>query len=228
VTGLVVGLTGGIGSGKTAASDEFGRLGATVIDTDLISRELTAAGGAAIEPIRAAFGDAAIDADGALDRARMRAAVFADPVQRGRLEAILHPRIDAEVRRRLAAAPAEPYTVLVVPLLHAGSAYLPLMARILVVDCPEELQVARVVERSGLRPEEVRAIIAAQPPRAARLAMADDVVRNDGDLAALAAAVRGLHQSYSALAGGRGDPGGAPADARPGGCRSTPASTDGS
>lgn len=199
-TPFIVGLTGGIGSGKSAAADRFGELGAAVVDTDVIAHALTAPGGAAIESIRAAFGDALIGADGALDRATMRARVFAEPAERVRLEAILHPMIRDEGARQCAAAQA-PYVVLVVPLLIESGTYRARCARIVVVDCPEAVQIARVQARSGLSAAQVEAIMAVQIPRAERLAAADDVIDNGGDLPFLFAQVDALHPRYVALAG---------------------------
>lgn len=196
----IVGLTGGIGSGKSAASDRFGLCGAAIVDTDLIARELTAAGGAALPAIRASFGDGLIAADGALDRAAMRARAFADPAERQRLEAILHPMIRAESDRQCAVAEA-PYVVLVVPLLIESGSYRQRCQRIAVVDCDEAVQVARVMSRSGLPREQVEAIMAAQLPRAERLAAADDVIDNSGKLEQLYRQVDALHVRYLALAG---------------------------
>jgi len=192
---FVVGLTGGIGSGKSAAAEEFARLGATVIDTDAIAHELTRAGGAAIAGVRRLFGDAAIGADGAMDRAWARARVFSDAGAKARLEALLHPMIREESARRIAAA-AGPYVVHVVPLLVESPGYRERVQRVLVVDCPEETQVERVLARSSLPREEVLRIVAAQAPRAARLAAADDVIDNSGDIAALRKRVAELHARY--------------------------------
>lgn len=192
---MIVGLTGGIGSGKSAAADIFAELGAAVVDADAIAHELTAPGGAAIESIRAAFGDEMIGANGALDRAAMRKRVFADAEAKVRLEAILHPMIRAEVDRRIGEARA-PYVVLVVPLLVESGSYRQRVQRVAVVDCPEETQVARVMARSGLSTQEARAIMAAQVSRAERLAAADDVIDNGGDLAGLRAQVEALHRRY--------------------------------
>lgn len=191
----VVGLTGGIGSGKSAAAEEFGRLGATLVDTDAIAHELTQAGGAAMPPIRAQFGDDYVDATGAMDRARMRALVFRDPAARNKLEALLHPMIRAESARRIAAA-AGPYVVHVVPLLVESADYRQRVSRVLVVDCPPEVQLARVRQRSGLSADEVARIIGAQTKREVRLAAADDVIDNSGTLDALHKQVRELHASY--------------------------------
>ena len=197
---LVIGLTGGIGSGKTAVAEEFARLGATVVDTDEIAHELTSAGGAAIPGVRDLFGDAFIDAHGAMDRRKMRERVFADPPARQRLEALLHPLIREESRRRIASARG-PYVVHVVPLLIESPDYRRRVDRVLVVDCPEDAQLARVRKRSGLAEEEVRRIIAAQATRAMRQAVADDVIDNGGSLDALSAQVRALHQRYLQMAG---------------------------
>jgi dephospho-CoA kinase len=170
--------------------------GAAVLDADALAHELTAPGGAAIEPIRAAFGDAMITPSGALDRAAMRALVFAQPPQRARLEAILHPRIGQALRERAATTPGA-YLVLVVPLLVESLArWRAEVDRIAVVDCPEALQLQRVVARSALPLEQARAIVAAQATRAARLAAADDVIDNGGDLAALQRQADALHRSY--------------------------------
>ena len=196
---LVVGLTGGIGSGKSAAADAFGKLGATVVDTDAIAHELTGPGGAAIADVRRLFGDALIDAAGAMDRKRMRELVFADAGKKQRLEALLHPMIRAESERRIAAAPG-PYVVHVVPLLVESPGYRERVGRVLVVDCPEALQISRVRQRSGLPEAEVRRIIASQIQRESRLAAADDVIDNSGSIAAMQQQVRQLHERYLALA----------------------------
>lgn len=202
---FVVGLTGGIGSGKSAAADCFAALGVPVVDTDAIAHALTAPGGAAIEPIRRAFGDGALTAAGALDRAAMRCRVFADPAARARLEAILHPMIraaaEAEIHR-LASADF-PYVVLVVPLLAETGGYRERVHRVAVVDCAEETRLARVMARSGLSRAEAAAIMAAQAGREARLAIADDVIANDAGLAELRARVAELHGRYLLLARGR-------------------------
>ena len=196
---FIVGLTGGIGSGKSAAATLFEKLGAAVVDTDAIAHELTAPGGAAIAPIRSAFGGGVIDVRGALDRAAMRRTVFADAQAKARLEAILHPMIREEADRRCATAHA-PYVVLVVPLLVESGAYRSRVQRVAVVDCPEEVQVARVMARSRLSAEEARAIMAAQVARQARLAAADDVIDNGGTLSALAPRIEALHRRYLKMA----------------------------
>ena len=194
-----VGLTGGIGSGKSVASGMFAELGAGVVDTDEISRALTAAGGAAIDPIRQRFGPQFVAADGGLDRPRMRALVFDDMQAKHRLEAILHPLIRERSRAAVDAA-RQPYVILVVPLLFETGAYSDLVQRVAVVDCDESMQVSRASARSRLSEDEVRAIIAAQLPRAERLKRADDVLDNNGSEQALRRQVEALHARYLELA----------------------------
>ena len=191
---FVVGLTGGIGSGKSAAADEFAALGATIVDTDAIAHELTAKGGAAIPHIERLFG-AAFIAGGALDRKRMREHVFADPGAKKRLEELLHPMIREESAHRIAAA-SGPYVVHVVPLLIESADYRRRVNRVLVVDAPEAAQVERVAARSGLSADEVQAIMRTQAARAQRLAAADDVIDNSGTRDALRKQVAALHQKY--------------------------------
>ena len=198
-TPYVVGLTGGIGSGKSAAADLLAARGALVVDTDQIAHQLTAPGGAAMEPIREAFGNGVVAADGALNRAAMRALAFEDPDARKRLEAILHPMIRAESERQCRAA-TTPYVVLVVPLLIESGTYRERVRRLCVVDCPEDVQVLRVMQRSGLEERQVRAIMAAQASRAERLAAADDVIDNSRGYEELAAQVERLHGAYLQLA----------------------------
>lgn len=200
-----IGLTGGIGSGKSSAARLFAELGAGVVDTDEISHELTRAGGAAIAAIRQAFGTEFITPEGALDRSRMRERVFHDAAARAQLESILHPLIGTEARRRI-ATPSAPYVLIVVPLLLETGAYRDLVKRVLVVDCSEAQQIARTMQRSGLAESQVRAIMAAQIPRAQRLAQADDVISNDTDAAALRAQVRQLDRRYRDLATARRRP----------------------
>jgi dephospho-CoA kinase len=192
---FVVGLTGGIGSGKSAAADEFAKLGATVVDTDAISRELTESGGAAMQAVEALFGPAVVEPGGAMNRKRVRDLVFADPAAKRSLERLLHPMIREESARRIAAA-AGPYVVHVVPLLIESPDYRGRVDRVAVVDCPEETQVERVRARSGLSEEEVRAIMRGQVSRAERLAAADDVIDNGGARDALRKQVAALHQKY--------------------------------
>jgi dephospho-CoA kinase len=196
-----VGLTGGIGSGKSTAAKLFGNLGAAVVDTDAISHELTQAGGPAIGAIREAFGGGHIAADGSLDRSRMRELVFGNPDARSRLEAILHPMIRERSRADVAAA-KQPYVILVVPLLLETGAYRDLIRRVLVVDCSEARQIERATRRSLLSDAEVRAIMASQLPREVRRARADDVIDNDGGMDALRGQVGDLHDKYLLLARG--------------------------
>jgi dephospho-CoA kinase len=191
---FVVGLTGGIGSGKSAAADEFARLGAAVVDTDVIAHELTQADGAALPQIARLFGEDFIR-EGKMDRQRMRERVFSDPAAKKSLEALLHPMIREQSARRIAEADG-PYVVHVVPLLVESPDYRSRVDRVAVVDVPEELQIARVRARSRLPEEEVRAIIRSQAPRATRLAAADDVIDNAGSLAGLHNQVAALHQKY--------------------------------
>lgn len=196
---FVVGLTGGIGSGKSAAADRFAAHGIAVVDADAIAHELTAADGAAMPALRAAFGRDVAAAGGALDRPRMRRLAFADPAVRRRLEGILHPLIRELAAERCRAADS-PYVILAVPLLVESGTYRERCDRIVVVDCPEVLQIARVMARNGLGEAEVRAILATQAARGQRLAAADDVLANDGDLATLEARIGDLHQRYLLLA----------------------------
>lgn len=195
MSGFVVGLTGGIGSGKSTVADLFVAAGAGLVDTDAIAHELTAPDGAAMPAIAAAFGAAVLTPTGALDRAAMRQRVFADAGARQQLEAILHPMIRQLSDARCLAA-TTPYVVLAVPLLVESGTYRARCDRIVVVDCPESLQIERVMARNGLAAEQVRAIMAAQATRADRLAAADDVVLNDGGLTKLYEQVERLHLNY--------------------------------
>jgi dephospho-CoA kinase len=192
---LVVGLTGGIGSGKSAAADEFAAHGATVVDTDAIARELTEEGGAAVAHVEKLFGTEFLDEGGAMNRKKVRDLVFADPAAKRALEALLHPMIREESARRIAAA-GGPYVIHVVPLLIESPDYRSRVDRILVVDCPEETQLARVRARSGLSEDEVRAIMRTQSSRAERLAAAHDVIDNRGSRDALRKQVAALHKKY--------------------------------
>lgn len=194
-----VGLTGGIGSGKSTVANMFAARGAATIDTDLIAHQLSAAGGAAIPAIQAQFGADFITPDGAMDRAKMRERVFSDPTEKKRLESILHPLIRIETERAARQAQGI-YTIFVVPLLIESGDWAQRVSRILVVDCPEALQIARVMARSGLVETQVRAIMQQQASRAVRLAAADDVISNEGEAATLAPQVDRLHNLYTALA----------------------------
>jgi dephospho-CoA kinase len=194
-----IGLTGGIGSGKSTVAAELARHGASVVDTDAIAHALTGPGAPALRAIRDAFGPRAIGSDGALDRARMRETAFADPQARRLLEAILHPPILAEADRQARAARGT-YVVLVVPLLFETGGYRQRIARALVVDCPAAIQLARTAARPGLDEAQARRILAAQWPRWRRLQMADDVAWNGGTPAELASQCERLHARYAAAA----------------------------
>lgn len=195
----VVGLTGGIGSGKSAAADEFARLGAALVDTDLIAHRLTGPGGAALPAIQRLFGEGFVLPSGGMDRKRMRERVFADAGARKSLESVLHPMIREESERQIAAA-AGTYVVHVVPLLVESGDFGRRVDRVLVVDCPEATQIARVRARSGLSGDEALAIVQAQASRAERLAAADDVIDNGGTLEDLRRQVAALHAKYAAMA----------------------------
>ena len=197
---FIVGVTGGIGSGKSTVAALFAALGAGVVDTDAISRQLTAPGGAAIPAIREKFGDDFINEDGSLSRTVMRERVFNHPPARKQLEAIMHGRIRDAVMAALEAA-SEPYVLLVVPLLIEVGSYRPILSRVLVVDCEEENQIKRASIRAGMTPTAVRAIMAAQTDRKTRLRVADDVIENNADLASLETVVRQLDRQYRTMAG---------------------------
>lgn len=195
-----VGLTGGVGSGKTTVANLLAKFGASIVDTDVISRELTSQDGAAMPAIIAHFGSQILDEVGALHRRAMRARIFSDPDARHELEAILHPMIRAESLRQCESADGV-YVVLVVPLLVEHlSDYRSFLDRIAVVDCDLEEQVARTAERPGLDAGQARAIAAAQIDRSSRLAVADDIIENRSDLDALQASIEQLHERYAKLA----------------------------
>ncbi|HNP36540.1 MAG TPA: dephospho-CoA kinase [Woeseiaceae bacterium] len=195
---LRIGLTGGIASGKSTVANIFAGLGAVVIDTDVIAREVVEPGQSALNEIRHEFGNSVIDADGRLDRAQMRRIVFDDDDARGRLEAITHPAIQAEAIRQ-AETQGGDYQLLVVPLL-VQSPLRDYVDRILVVDCDENTQIKRLKARDAESERQARRMLAAQASREQRLSIADDVVRNDGDLTATLAQVRDLHEQYLDLA----------------------------
>ena len=208
---LVIGLTGGIGSGKTTVAQCFEDRGIAVVDTDAIAHQITAAGGQAIGAIAQRFGEQMITADGSLDRQKMRDLVFEDPQQRQGLEAILHPMIRAISDRQLDLAHS-PYVLLAIPLLIESREPRERVHRILVVDCPESQQIERVMKRSGLSEARIRSIMAAQASREQRLAAADMVITNEGSLEAVEAQVEALHQRFlqeaHAVFGTRAAPGG--------------------
>jgi len=194
-----VGLTGGIGSGKSTVADLFAACGAAVIDTDQIAHQLTAPGGAAIAAIQAQFGADFLTVDGAMDRAKMRVRVFADPTAKQQLETILHPLIRSETERAALQAQGT-YLLFAIPLLVESGSWKQRLSRVLVVDCPETLQLQRVMQRNQLSEPQVRAIMATQASRAERLAAADDIIVNDGDRAALLPQIERLHALYLSLA----------------------------
>lgn len=197
-----VGLTGGVGSGKSTIGRMLSRHGAGIVDADAIAHELTQPGGIAIDALRTAFGAAAIGADGSLDRPWMRARAFADPGTRARLEAILHPLVRAASNHRAEelSAVGSPYVVFVIPLLVESGDARGRFDRILVIDCPEATQLARVCMRPGIDGSVARAILAAQATRAQRLEAADDVLFNEAPLDEIEARVGRLHQRYMELA----------------------------
>ena len=196
----VVGLTGGIASGKSTVARLFAGHGIAVADADVAAREAVAPGSEGLAEVVAAFGHDVLAADGALDRAAMRARVFGDDAARRRLEAIVHPRVRARLRADCAAA-AGPYAIAAIPLLAEGGrdAY-PWLARVLVVDAPAAAQLARLQQRDGIDAALAARMLAAQADRATRLALADDVLVNDGPAEALAAHVAALDRRYRMLA----------------------------
>ncbi len=203
----VVVLTGGIAAGKSAVSEAFARLGAAVVDTDVIARELVQPGQPALAAIVHDFGSGVLDAGGALDRKRMRELIFTDPDSKQKLEGILHPAIGAEVKRRIAALEA-PYCILVVPLLAESGRYA-WADRVLVADVDEETQISRAMARDRISREQALAILQSQASRQQRLALADDVIDNKGSLEQLDQAVAALHARYVLLAVQQAEAGGA-------------------
>ena len=198
---LIVGLTGGISSGKSTVAERFAARGVPCIDADQLTRDLVEPGEPLLKRLVASFGEGTLDAQGRLDRRRLRERVFADPVERRRLEALMHPAVYAAMRGRIAALDA-PYCLLVIPLLVETGAQ-SRVHRVLVVDVDEATQRARTAARDGVSPEQVEAILASQASRAERLAAADDVIDNGGDRDALEARVEALHHRYLALAQSR-------------------------
>ena len=193
---FVVALTGGIGCGKSTVAGLFAKHGAGIIDTDAIAHFLTQSDGDGIAAIRATFGQDYITEDGALDRAKMRKLIFSDVASKQRLQLLLHPLILEKTRAQLLRAQSKPYIILVVPLLPESPAFRKLAQRVLVVDCDENSQIARVMGRSRMGEAEVRNIIAQQTPRAERLQLADDIIHNDSSLDNLAEQVAVLHEQY--------------------------------
>jgi dephospho-CoA kinase len=197
-----IGLTGGIGFGKTTAARLFAELGAGIIDTDAIAAELTRPGGEAIDTIIETFGYNYVTCDGALDRKKMREAIFSDPAAKRQLEIILHPLILKQARAQLMQMQNRPYVIIVVPLLLESPSFRRLVQRVVVVDCQESIQIERVIKRNGMTAKQVSAIIAQQVPRDVRLQHADDLIRNDEGLDKLAEQVANLHDKYLSLASG--------------------------
>jgi len=197
-TPLLIALTGGIASGKTAVAELFAQLGVPVLDTDQIARDVVAPGMPALGQLVAEFGPEILDAQGRLDRARMRERVFGDPAQRRKLEAITHPAIRAELAQRSAAAGGD-YQIHVIPLL-VESGRTEAYDRVLVVDCPEQMQMARLMARDSSSREQAAEILAAQASREERLNAAHDVIENTGTLADLQRSVQILHRNYALLA----------------------------
>ncbi|CAG4917656.1 dephospho-CoA kinase [Paraburkholderia gardini] len=198
---FAVGITGGIGSGKSTVADLFAARGVPLVDTDVIAHRITAPGGIAMPSIARAFGPSFVAQDGSLDRTRMRALVFSDDTARSRLEAITHPLIRAETERERSEARG-PYVMVVVPLLVESGSWKTRVDRVLVVDCTVETQIERVMRRNAFTREQVLAIVARQATREARLAAADDVVVNDTvSIETLSMDVDALHRQYVALAG---------------------------
>ncbi len=199
---LLIGLTGGIGSGKSTVATLFVQHGARLIDTDEISHALTRSGGAAIPEIRTTFGNSFVDAQGALDRSKMRELVFAKPDAKKQLESILHPLILNLAKQTASSATSAPYTLIAIPLLFESTRYRDWLHRTLVVDCPEELQIARTMQRSGLDKALIQSIINQQISRSQRTALANDIILNDSDLATLSTQVDALHVRFLTIANG--------------------------
>jgi dephospho-CoA kinase len=200
---LVVGLTGGIGSGKTTVAQAFARLDVPLIDTDVIARELVAPGLPALKAIVSHFGNSFLTRDGELDRPKLREIVFSSAEQRAELERILHPRIREVVQSRLAELDV-PYCLIIIPLLSETGGY-PFLDRVLLVDAAEETQIARTMARDGLERQQVEQILASQSSREQRRAIADDIIDNNGDSASIQQQVEALHQHYLRLAESRAD-----------------------
>jgi len=192
-----IGLTGGIGCGKSTVAKLFEKYGPGIVDTDFISHQLTKAGGKAIPAIREQFGEALIAEDGSLNRPAMRNLIFSDLQAKMKLEAIMHPMILDQVLTELGQQKSKPYNIIIVPLLPERPEFQKLVQRILVVECSEEKQIERVINRNSMTESEVRAIISRQTPKAERLLLADDVISNEGSLEDLANHVAILHAHYS-------------------------------
>ncbi len=192
----VVALTGGIGAGKSEAAKMFAALNVPIVDVDVISHQLTAAGQPIVQTIAAQFGQEFITPDGALDRAKMREKVFGNDAQRKKLEAILHPAIHAQAMRELFKNTAAPYQILAIPLFFETDRYSGVVKSTLLIDCDESLQISRTLKRPGMTEEVVRAIIAAQASRSFRRALSNDIIENDETIEVLAEKVKKKHEKY--------------------------------
>jgi len=193
----IIALTGGLGSGKSEAAKQFAKLGVPVVDTDVIAHALTANGAPALKQISELFGPQFLTNEGALDRAKLRAHVFAHPQERSKLEALLHPLIRAAALKQLAENEHQQhpdYQILVIPLLFENNQYQTSIHKILLIDCDEQLQIARAMARSFLTQAEAQAILDAQVSRTTRLKLADEVIENNGTLAELTESVEKMHQ----------------------------------
>lgn len=195
---FTIALTGGIASGKTTASDYFAKQGVTIVDTDLIARDVVAPGTSALKDITTHFGQSVLQPDGSLDRAALRAHIFADPMQREWLEALLHPLIRVEANRQLKHAQS-PYAIVVIPLLHKDMLPAYPINRVLCIDVNESTQITRLTERDGLDASTAQAILSAQPSRQARLDIADDVIHNESSIEAFLQQLAKQHQHYLTL-----------------------------
>lgn len=193
---FVVGLTGGIGSGKSEAAQLFAKLGVPIVDVDAISHQLTSVGNPVLKEVINVFGKRYLLADGSLDRTALREKIFADDAARHQLEEILHPAIHKQALQELSKNTGAPYQILVIPLLFEGGHYQGIINRTLVIDCDESLQVARTIERSGLSEQAVMAVMRVQVARKIRLALADDVIKNNGSLQELSEKIARIHKKY--------------------------------
>lgn len=192
----VVALTGGIGAGKSEAAKTFANLGVPIVDVDIISRQLTAAGQPIVQEIAKAFGPAFVTEEGALDRTMMREKVFSSDTERKKLEAILHPAIHAQAMRELFSNTTAPYQILAIPLFFETDRYSGVVKRTLLIDCDEPLQIERTAQRPGMSVEMVQSIIAAQASRSFRRALANDIIENDGTIESLVEKVNEMHKKY--------------------------------
>jgi dephospho-CoA kinase len=192
----VVALTGGIGAGKSEAAKTFANLGVPIVDVDIISRQLTAAGQPIVQEIAKAFGPAFVTKEGALDRTMMREKVFSSDTERKKLEAILHPAIHAQAMRELFSNTTAPYQILAIPLFFETDRYSGVVKRTLLIDCDEPLQIERTAQRPGMSVEMVQSIIAAQASRSFRRALANDIIENDGTIESLVEKVNEMHKKY--------------------------------